>query len=186
MVSISMLTMSTSIWHYPRRSASSTSGRREAPIPSEQLAIPNPPCACCRREFDACTIRLPSEAGLKRTFIRPNWRLITRNGCSAFARTLALRCSYFCGRVLLCPEASWQCRSAARRCAIAGLGDSRGFAHLGSRIPSPQGRPRAASSSSCRRTPRPRSSVDSSSGLSRFLCSAQRQPARLEGLFRRS
>ena len=29
----------------------------------------------------------------KRTFISPNWRLMTRNGCSTLARTLALRCS---------------------------------------------------------------------------------------------
>lgn len=26
----------------------------------------------------------------KRTFIKPNWRLLTRNGCSTFARTLRL------------------------------------------------------------------------------------------------
>jgi hypothetical protein len=29
----------------------------------------------------------------KRTFARRNWRLMTRNGCSTFARTLALPCS---------------------------------------------------------------------------------------------
>jgi transposase len=35
-----------------------------------------------------------------RTFTKPNCRLMTRNGCSTFARTLALRCSCFWTRAL--------------------------------------------------------------------------------------
>jgi hypothetical protein len=41
---------------------------------------------------------------LKRTFTKPNCRLITRNGCSTFARMLALLCSCFCNLVFARPS----------------------------------------------------------------------------------
>jgi hypothetical protein len=42
----------------------------------------------------------------KRTFISPNCRLMTRNGCSTLARTLALRCSRFWTAALRRPSGS--------------------------------------------------------------------------------
>jgi len=42
----------------------------------------------------------------KRTFAKPNWRLMTRNGCSTFARTLALPCSFFLSRSFARPSGS--------------------------------------------------------------------------------
>ena len=71
---ISMLTMGSSIWHYPACSASSGS-RREAPIPSDQCALPNM-LTDARYEVDVkpvgCSLRSSRKSFSGR--FAPHWR----------------------------------------------------------------------------------------------------------------